>query len=167
MDLDYKNFVERMGSFEYNLDITDDNKDLRQSSMVGKRIVTRNRSAVTDSNVELQHFGIRGMKWGHHKAINANVIGKAAKTGQDLASLGQTINKTGYNKKALTDAKHLSDDDLKRLTNRLNLENNYINAMNQQSGRSKVESILTTAGSALAVASSAAVLYETIRKFKG
>lgn len=161
MDKDYQNFVDRMGSFEDSIDLKEDHLGMYHS----KNIVTRNRSVLTDE--ELVHVGVIGMKWGHHKAVNANVISKAAKTGQDIASLGQTINKGGFNKKTLKEAKHLSDDDLKQLTNRLNLENNYINAKNQQSGRSKVEGILSTAGSALAVASSAAVLYETIRKYKG
>lgn len=154
MDKDYQNFVERMGSFEDELELTDDSLEHFEN------IVTRNRGA-------LKHYGILGMKWGHHKGINGNVISKAAKTGQDLASLGQTVNKGGFNKKTLKEAKNLSDDDLKQLTNRLNLENNYINAKNQQSGRSKVESILATTGSALAVASSAAILYETIKKARG
>lgn len=145
MDKSYTDFVERMGSFEDVLDISGEN--LKHS--------------------DLTHFGIMGMKWGHHKAINANVISKAAKTGQDITSLGQTINKGGFNKKAVKEAKGLSDEDLKRLTTRLNLENNYINAQQQQSGRSKVESILSTTGSALAVASSAAILYETIKKLQG
>lgn len=153
MDKDYQNFVDRMGSFEDNIDITDD--DLEH----GKNIVTRNRGSLT-------HVGIKGMRWGHHNSINANVIGKAAKTGQDLAALGQTVNKTGFNKKSLKEAKQLSDDDLKQLTSRLNLENNYINAKTQQSGRSKVEGILSTAGGALALASSAAILYETVKKLK-
>lgn len=138
---DYKNFVDRMGSSEEIIDLSNDDLDLK-------------------------HFGIPGMKWGHHKAVNANVIGKAAKTGQDLATLGQTVNKGGFNKKALKDAKSMSDDELKQLTTRLNLENNYINAKNQQAGRSKVESILATTGSALAVASSAAVLYDVIKKLR-
>lgn len=163
IDKDYQNFVERMGSFEDNMDLTEDNLGLYQSD--SRKIVTRNRSAL--NNDELLHFGKLGMKWGHHKSVNANVIGKAAKTGQDLAALGQTVNKGGFNKKALSDAKSLSDDDLKRLTNRLNLENNYINAKSQQQGKDKVERILSTAGSALAVASSAAILYDTVRKLKG
>lgn len=142
-----------MGSFEDNVDMND--FDLEHSN----KIVTRNRSALT-------HYGIPGMKWGRHKAINSNVIGKAAKTGQDLASLGQAVTKSGFNKKTLSEVKRLSDDDLKQLTNRLNLENNYMNAKQQQSGRSKVEGILSTAGTALAVASSAAVLYDAIKKMK-
>ena len=142
-----------MGSFEDEVELTDDN--LEHS----KNIVTRNRSV-------LAHVGVLGMKWGHHKAVNANVVSKAAKTGQDLASLGQAVNKGGFNKKTLKEAKHLSDDELKQLTNRLNLENNYINAKQQQSGRSKVEGILSTAGATLAVASSAAILYDTIKKLK-
>lgn len=149
MNNDYENFVQRMGSFEDTLDLSDDNLDEQPT------VVTRNRGA-------LKHHGILGMKWGHH--VNANVIGKAAKTGQDLTSLGQSVNKGGFNKKALKEAKSLSDEDLKSLTNRLNLENNYMNAKQQQSGREKVDRILTTAGSALAVASSAAVLYEAIKK---
>lgn len=165
MDKDYQNFVDRMGSFEDDLDITEDHLGIYHSN--NKKIVTRNRSALTNTNDEVKHFGIKGMKWGRHKAVNANTIGKSAKLGQDIASLGQTVNRTGFNKKTLKEAKRLSDDDLKQLTNRLNLENNYINAKNQQSGRSKVEGILSTAGSALAVASSAAILYETVKKFKG
>ena len=159
MDKDYQNFVDRMGSFEDNIDLNEDNLGVYHNS-----IVTRNRGALTTD--ELKHFGKLGMKWGHHKAVNATTIGATARTGKEITSLGQTINKTSFNKKSVKEAKSLSDDDLKKLTTRLNLENNYINAKQQQSGRSKVESILSVAGGTLAVASSAAILYDTVRKFK-
>lgn len=138
MDNNYNNFVKRMGSFEDTIDLS--------------------------NSEELQHFGILGMKWGHHKAVNAATIGGAAKVGQNAAKLGQDINKGRFNKKTLDDAKKMTDDDLKKLTNRLNLENNYINAKQQQEGRGRVNSILSTTGSALAVATSAAVLYDIIKK---
>lgn len=144
MDKDYKNFGERMGSFEDDLDISGEN--------------------LTHSDT-LSHFGVLGMKWGHHKAVNTTTIGAAARTGKELTSLGQTVNKTGYSKKSLNEAKSMSDEDLKKLTNRMNLENNYMNAKNVQSGKGKVDNILATAGGALAVASSAAILYDTIKKF--
>ena len=133
-----------MGSFEDDLDIS------------GEKLMHSDT---------LSHFGVIGMKWGHHKAVNATTIGAAARTGKELTSLGQTVNKTGYSKKSLNEAKSMSDEDLKRLTNRMNLENNYMNAKNVQSGKGKVDNILATAGGALAVASSAAILYDTIKKF--
>jgi hypothetical protein len=154
MDKDYQNFVDRMGSFEDTINISDGKVE------IDNNIVTRNRGS-------LAHVGIPGMKWGHHKAINANTIGAAARTGQSAASLGQTVNKNGYSSKSLKEARSLSDDDLKKLTSRLNLENNYMNAKNQQSGRSKVEGILSTAGATMAVVSSAALMVDAIRKAKG
>ena len=115
---------------------------------------------------QLYHFGVKGMKWGHHKVVNATTLGAAARTGQTATQLGQTVNKNVYSKKTLHEAKSMSDDDLKKLTNRLNLENNYMNAKNIQSGKGKVENILSIAGGALAVASSAAILYDIVKKFK-
>ena len=145
MEKSYQDFVDRMGSFKDTLDISGEN--LKHSN-------------------DLTHFGILGMKWGHHKAVNATTLGAAARTGKEVANLGQNINKSGYSKNTLKEAKSMTDEELKRLTNRLNLENNYMNAKNVQSGKGNVESILSIAGGALAVASSAAILYDTIKKFK-
>lgn len=144
MDKDYKNFVDRMGSFEDIMEVSGEN-------------LTHN---------SLSHYGVLGMKWGRRKGVNASTIGAAARTGQSATALGQTAIKSGRNSKSLEKAKTLTDDDLKKLTTRMNLENNYVSATVKQSGASRVEDILTIAGGALAVASSAAILYETIKKFK-
>ena len=140
MNKDYENFGERMGSFEDTLDLTNDG--------------------------ELKHFGKLGMHWGHHKALNATTLGAAARTGQSVTQLGQTINKTGYSKKSLKEAKSMSDEDLKKLTSRMTLENNYMNAKNVQSGKERLDNFLSVAGGTLAVASSAAILYDTVKKFR-
>lgn len=146
IDNDYKNFAERMGSFEDDIDIPN--------------VVTRNRSAV-------EHSGIKGMKWGKHKSLDVNSVGAIARTGQGATTLGQTIKKSTQNTKVLKEAKKLTDDDLKQLTNRLNLENNYVNAQTQQAGKSKVEGLLSTIGATMAFVSSAAVMVDVIRKAKG
>lgn len=139
MNDDYKNFVERMGSFDEIVDIEADEDD------------------------EITHFGIKGMKWGHRK-ININAVRAGIRTGQDATNLGQTVSKTRGNKKATRSVKDISDDDLKRITARLELENRYINASTQQRGRASVESILAIAGGTLAVASSALGIYEALKK---
>ena len=153
MEKDYQNFVDRMHSFDDTLELSTNPQD------IVKHILTKN------SSTDLQHVGIMGMKWGHHKAVNATTLGAAARTGQTVAQLGQTVNKTGYSKKSLHEAKSMSDEDLKKLTNRMNLENNYMNAKNVQSGKDKLDNFLSVAGGTLAVASSAAILYDTIKKF--
>lgn len=149
MNNDYQNFVKRMGSCEMTLDLSNNPDD--------KPIVTRNRSAV------LEHHGIPGMKWGHRKNM-ADTVSKASKTGQDMTTLGQKITRSGTNKKFVNESRHMSDEDLKKITTRLNLENNYVNAKNQQAGHGKVENVLSIMGSTLAVASSAAALYSTVKK---
>lgn len=165
MDNDYRNFVERMGGIV-------DEMDLSTGAIVHEpvsNVVTRNRSAV------LSHHGVLGMKWGHRKAsgyrgakhsrlINQNVLSKATKAGQDGASLGQSINRNRYNRHALKEAKSMSDEELKKLTARLNLENNYMNAKNIQSGKGKIDSILSVAGGTLALVSSAAMMVDAIQK---
>lgn len=147
MEKDYQNFVDRMGSFEDDIDIPGDNLKHAQDTC----------------NSVLSHFGIKGMHWGR-SGINANSVGAAARAGQSASFLGQAVNKNTFSKKSINNAKRLSDDDLKKLTNRLNLENNYINATNQQSGRGKVERILTTAGATMAFVSSAALMVDAINK---
>lgn len=154
MDNDYQNFVDRMGSFEDSLDLTD---EIQHGNV---KIISRNQSA-------LKHFGILGMKWGHRKSITPSTVGAAARTGQSVVSLGQNINKGTINKKTLNKAKSLSDDELKKLTSRLELENRYINATTQQQGKQKVEGILSAAGATFAVISSAALMVDVIKKAKG
>lgn len=162
MNQDYQNFVERMGSFEDSVDLTGDDEVFQSESPI--KIITRNRGALTPE--ELKHFGIPGMHWGRHKTVNATTLGAAARTGKEMTTLGQTVNKNSYSRKALKEAKSISDEDLKKLTNRMNLENNYMNAKNVQSGKARVDTILSVAGGTLAVASSAAILYDTIKKFR-
>ena len=97
MEKSYKDFVDRMGSFEDTLDISGEN--LKHSD-------------------DLTHFGILGMKWGHHKAVNATTLGAAARTGKEAANLGQNINKASYSKNTLKE--YYRDWETDRKSTRLN-----------------------------------------------
>lgn len=196
MNQDYKNFGERMGSFEDTMDVS------------GEELV----------HDALSHFGILGMRWGRrksrgnnngliiknvkfkvdeeannskHKDKNAKskpnnentkkdkntedgpstdkgkVVSTSAKTGITTVALGRSIVKSRLNSKHLKKASQMSDDELKSITNRLELENRYMNATTQKASRSRVEGILSTTGAAFGVAASAAMMYEAIKKAKG
>ena len=153
-----------MGSFDDEFDLSDEDEESYDNQNENTRIVTRNQSA-------LKHYGILGMKWGRRKGtshlptkLDSNAVGAIARTGQSAASLGQTVTRGGYNHKTLKKAKTLSDDELKKLTSRLNLENNFMDATTKQTGRGKVEGILSTAGATLALVSSAAVMVDAINR---
>lgn len=148
MDKDYKNFIDRMGSFEDNIELSDDQINKKDNDCIS-------------------HYGVLGMRWGVRRGITSNSVGATARTGQSLATLGQTINRNKNNKKTIEKAKKLTDDELKQITSRLELENRYVNSKSQQQGKSKVESILSTAGSSFAVVSSAALMVDAIKKAKG
>lgn len=96
---------------------------------------------------ELQHHGTKGMRWGIRRYQNKDGSltpagrKRAAKlenqykslTGKKLAGQSATKGKTTQNKEDLHKKKNvneMSDTELKEKTNRLNLENNYINAIN-------------------------------------
>lgn len=200
MNQDYKNFGERMGSFEDTMDVS------------GEELV----------HDTLSHFGILGMRWGRRKSRgndngliiknvkfkvdeetnnskhkekttdknakskpnNENtkkdkntddgpstdkgkVVSTSAKTGINTVALGRSIVKSKLNAKHLKKASQMSDEELKNITNRLELENRYMNATTQKASRSRVEGILATTGAAFSVAASAAMMYEAIKKAKG
>lgn len=70
---------------------------------------------------------------------------------------------------ALEDAKNMTDAELKQRINRLNLENNYVNAISQQqasNGRDTVDSILAYTGTILGVAGAAVGIWATISGMK-
>ena len=67
---------------------------------------------------------------------------------------------------ALNDAKNMTDEQLKKRTARLNLENNYVNAISQQqvnTGADTVDRILAGVGSALGIAASAVSIWALTR----
>jgi len=114
---------------------------------------------------ELSHFGVKGMRWGHRKMeFNSDKVQKsramvdASKGGVDAT---KTLVGHMYNRKKgkyRRDASSYSDDELKTLINRMNMEQQFSNLSSSYTtrGQDRITTILDIAGATLAIGSSAA-----------
>ena len=135
----------------------------------------------------LMHHGTKGMKWGIRKdkqnprgnnknhTRNNNKNNNQSNDGPNTLSnsIGviRALDKYKQNKQAyeehqslIKETKQYSDSELRRMTNRLILENNYINAKSNQNrvSNTKVNDILDVVGSTVKLAGSAAITAATI-----
>ena len=140
---------------------------------------------------ELQHHGIKGMKWGKRRFQNADGTltplgrfryGKA--TTEDYTELHGKVEKASgfvksaqkyqsekdhkeYEEKIKTDLKNMTDEELRQVVNRLNMEERYTQVMRSrevEAGKSATSEWLEKAGSALAIASSALGMAVTMKQ---
>lgn len=109
---------------------------------------------------EMYHHGIKGMKWG----VRKEVISTIGKTSRETAPKFGNNHKLKASSSALSKAKSMSDEDLKKAASRLELENRYVNARTAQAGKSKIDSILSTIGTLSAAAVGVMSVYEKIKK---
>ena len=137
-------------------------------------------------NNELYHHGIKGMKWGVRRtaAQLGHPTGKIdlQKTKKRVDAAGTIVNETRNinntaskkvqkkaQKQKLSEAKTVSDQELRERVNRLNMEQQYVRMSTEQinAGRSNVSSVLNNVGTAINVASSALAIAVAIQKLKG
>ena len=137
-------------------------------------------------NNELYHHGIKGMKWGVRRtaAQLGHDTGKIdlQKTKKKVDAAGTIVNETRNinntaskkvqkkaQKQKLSEAKTMSDQELRERVNRLNMEQQYVRMSTEQinAGRSNVSSVLNNVGTAINVASSALAIAVAIQKLKG
>lgn len=138
------------------------------------------------NNNELYHHGIKGMKWGVRRtpAQLGHPTGKIDlhKTKKKVDAAGTIVNETRNinntaskkvqkkaQKQKLSEAKTMSDQELRERVNRLNMEQQYVRMSTEQinAGRSNVSSVLNNVGTAINVASSALAIAVAIQKLKG
>lgn len=128
---------------------------------------------------ELKHYGIKGMKWGVRRFQNKDgsltADGRKRYSSEDLKSMQKQVNQ-GKNvvdgvkktrakaaekqteKKIRDDLSKMSDQELRDIVNRLNMEERYMQVMKSRdvvTGKSKVDKILDYAGTALTIGGSA------------
>ena len=109
---------------------------------------------------EIYHHGVKGMKWGVRKEV-VSTIGKTSRKTAD--KFGNNY-KLRTSSKALAKAKTMSDEELRKVASRLELENRYVNARTAQAGKSKINSLLSTIGTMSAAAVGVMTVYEKIKK---
>ena len=137
-------------------------------------------------NNELYHHGIKGMKWGVRRtaAQLGHPTGKIdlQKTKKRVDAAGTIVNETRNinnatskkgqkkaQKQKLSEAKTMTDQELRDRVNRLNMEQQYVKMSAEQinAGRSNVNSILNNVGTAISITSSALSIALAIQKLKG
>lgn len=147
------------------------------------RIDSGSEMAQSDDPVAafLEHFGVKGMKWGVRRTRNAS--GKLEPAEVHLNPIGQVHTVTGgTNHPTSEDAKRalalrqvakasgthaLSNDEMRDLLNRMNLEENYGRLTESQSGRAKIRKGHTAVKEIVAVGKTVAEINSLAKKAQG
>lgn len=122
-------------------------------------------------NQNLQHMGVLGMKWGKHLATAKTGVDSTGRIIGDLKKTNESVNLVKKNKaiKKIPSPAEITDADLKKMVTRMNLEQQYttLSTSRLSAGKTAVDDILSVAGTAIAVTSSALALAMTIKQMKG
>lgn len=126
-------------------------------------------------NNELTHYGVKGMKWGIRKKNYTTSDLKKYKGHVDTASkivdkqkeVSKKQASKAHRKKVENDLSKMSDQELRDIVNRMNMEERYKQVMNTRQvevGKSRTEKILDNVGTALTIGSSALSLAIAIKE---
>lgn len=153
--------------------------------------MTQSKKEVIRVNNELQHHGIKGQKWGVRRFQKSDGSltneGRRRYSSDDFKDAKKKIDKgkevvdgaTKAKKKAVEkqheqkikkDLSEMSDQELRDIVNRLNMEERYTQVMKSrglEQGKSRVDKILDYAGTALTIGSSALSIAIAIKELKG
>lgn len=154
-------------------------------------LITLSKKEVIRVDNELQHHGVKGQKWGVRRFQNSDGSltneGRRRYSSDDFKDAKKKIDKgkevvdgaTKAKKKAVEkqheqkikkDLSEMSDQELRDIVNRLNMEERYTQVMKSrglEQGKSRVDKILDYAGTALTIGSSALSIAIAIKELKG
>lgn len=142
MDKEYSDFVERMGSFEMELSLEDVGQD---DSIAHSDDNDFFSMAVSDI---LQHYGVKGMRWGvrrnRNKPGGADGVKERKKTGQNGNKVSNLVidqlasmKRERQWKKSLKDVDNMSDQEINQLANRIRMENDLKRLSKGPAGKRK------------------------------
>lgn len=116
----------------------------------------------TSWNDELYHHGIKGQKWGIRRT--AEELGHITKAAKEALPGAKKL----FSNKKQGSAKELSDDELRRRVNRLNMERQYNDLTKSETGKGWeiAESILSVVGGLAAITVSGMTIYEKAKSKK-
>lgn len=127
------------------------------------------------SKNELYHFGRKGMKWYQHifgdedsRAKYASSYQQGSKISSDARSVVGSAGRI-KNISKQKDVSKMSDEELRSIINRMNMEQQYTNLTTNKvsKGQAYVQETLSIAGGVMAITSSALTIALTIKKLKG
>ena len=138
----------------------------------------------------IYHHGIKGQRWGVRRYQNADgtltaagrrrlnlsnnnlkgsqkIADSSSKITNEFGKINDSVGNIKTNKKTY-DLSKMSDQQLKDVVKRMNLEQQYVDLTSRQvsRGRSNVGSVLDIVGSSLAITSSAIGIALAIKEFK-
>lgn len=117
-------------------------------------------------STELYHHGVKGMKWGVTKNV-ATGVSNAASSSSGIINSVSNISKTASSKKYDNSLSQMSDQELNKRLNRLNMEKNYKTLLSEKRtsrGATYAKEALSIVGNVAAITASVATTAIAVKK---